>query len=92
MHGESCSFLEHQLSRLLNSPNPRFDKAAVAKEGEEGPCPSGLSRNHQNQEAQLSKSAGDSLKPLPGYDKTKSFFDSISCEAENIAEGGREVG
>ena len=23
----------------------------------------------------------DSLKPLPGYDKTKSFFDSISCEA-----------
>ena len=29
----------------------------------------------------LKRFAGDSLKPLPGYDKTKSFFDSISCEA-----------
>ncbi|CAE7654647.1 Lsm14b [Symbiodinium sp. CCMP2592] len=43
----------------VTAANSKFDKAAVAKEGEEG----------------------DSLKPLPGYDKTKSFFDSISCEA-----------
>lgn len=43
----------------VTAANSKFDKEAVAKEGEEG----------------------DSLKPLPGYDKTKSFFDSISCEA-----------
>ena len=29
-------------------------------------------------------SAGVDLKPLDGYDKTKSFFDSISCEAVGV--------
>lgn len=31
------------------------------------------------------------LKPLQGYDKARSFFDSISCEAtERAAEGERQ--
>jgi len=33
----------------------------------------------------------DRLKPLSGYDKTESFFDSISCEAtEKAAESERQ--
>ena len=28
--------------------------------------------------------AGADLKPLDGYDKTESFFDSISCEAVGV--------
>ena len=28
--------------------------------------------------------AGVDLKPLDGYDKTKSFFDCISCEAVGV--------
>ena len=28
--------------------------------------------------------AGADLKPLDGYDKTESFFDSISCEAVRV--------
>eukprot|EP00435_Cladocopium_sp_Y103_P058332 s777_g20.t1 len=50
---------EYEKEFDVTAANSKFDKSAVAQEGEEG----------------------DSLKPLPGYDKTKSFFDSISCEA-----------
>jgi len=50
---------EYEQEFDVTAANSKFDKTAVAQEGEEG----------------------DSLKPLPGYDKTKSFFDSISCEA-----------
>ncbi|CAE7809425.1 sum2, partial [Symbiodinium sp. CCMP2456] len=33
----------------------------------------------------------DALKPLEGYNKGKSFFDSISCEAtERSGEAGRQ--
>ena len=49
MHGKFLFLLGAPLSRLLSSQNPRFDKEAVAKEGEEGPRPLRFSRNAQNQ-------------------------------------------
>jgi len=40
---------------------------------------------------QFTKVVDDDLKPLEGYNKGKSFFDSISCEAtERTGEAGRQ--
>lgn len=94
----------------VTAANSKFDKAAVATEGEEGGpvelsdgsgwifevrfgwifdgfpwiflyFPGSLRHLDGFGWISFSTFRGDSLKPLPGYDKTKSFFDSISCEA-----------